>query len=311
MPNQFTIYRSTDASAPVLSGTAGALTTVLDAILVNGYGSKAAAGWGIDYTATNIRAYKAPSGARMAYYIGDDATWARTGPAKAAVLLGCVTITGAGVATGLFPVANTIVEIYKSGTASATARAWIAFADARTLYLAIDGNAAGYNSFVAIGEIESFVASDLYNGITIGNVYNVDGSVNLFNVSLVSVAATGHYMARGFTGMGVAVNVGKHGDHVKGQASMGSAGSQVTFPNASDGGLYLSPLWVTDPTTGGAFSVRGRMRGLWQACHAGTNYTNGDVLTGAGALAGKTFLFVKDTVNNSYVFETSATLATN
>ncbi len=35
------VYRSTDTGAPVLSGSAGALTTLLDAILVNGYATQA------------------------------------------------------------------------------------------------------------------------------------------------------------------------------------------------------------------------------------------------------------------------------
>ena len=40
-----TIYKSTDSSAPVLRGQGNSLVTVLDAILVNGYGSKASQGW--------------------------------------------------------------------------------------------------------------------------------------------------------------------------------------------------------------------------------------------------------------------------
>jgi hypothetical protein len=39
-----TIYRSTDTNAPVLFGGAASLTTLLDAILVNGYGSAFATG---------------------------------------------------------------------------------------------------------------------------------------------------------------------------------------------------------------------------------------------------------------------------
>lgn len=40
-----TIYKSTDVGAPVMNSSAGSLLAVLDACLVNGYGSKAAAGW--------------------------------------------------------------------------------------------------------------------------------------------------------------------------------------------------------------------------------------------------------------------------
>jgi hypothetical protein len=48
------IYRSTDGSAPVLTGQAGKLTDLLDAILVNGYGSKTAAGWTINQRIWNV-----------------------------------------------------------------------------------------------------------------------------------------------------------------------------------------------------------------------------------------------------------------
>ncbi len=38
------LYQSTDASAPILTGSAGSLVTLLDACLVNGYGTKAGRG---------------------------------------------------------------------------------------------------------------------------------------------------------------------------------------------------------------------------------------------------------------------------
>lgn len=50
-----TIYRSTDANAPVLFGGGGALITLLDAILVNGYGSAFASGT-ITSDGTNVAA---------------------------------------------------------------------------------------------------------------------------------------------------------------------------------------------------------------------------------------------------------------
>jgi hypothetical protein len=44
-----TVYKSTDASAPVMCGQYGKLVQLLDAILVNGYGAKASLGWSIAY----------------------------------------------------------------------------------------------------------------------------------------------------------------------------------------------------------------------------------------------------------------------
>ena len=63
-----TLYSYTDVGAPSLAGNVlGGLPPILDACLVNGYGSKAAAGWAIAYTGTNVRTYRPASGNR--YYL--------------------------------------------------------------------------------------------------------------------------------------------------------------------------------------------------------------------------------------------------
>ena len=61
------VYRSTDASAPVLSNTAGAMVAILDACLVDGYGSKAPAGWSRKYASGNNRTYQLGGGTQMCY----------------------------------------------------------------------------------------------------------------------------------------------------------------------------------------------------------------------------------------------------
>lgn len=62
MSNSPRIYRSTDPGAPQLSGQAGSFAAVMDAVLVNGYGSggtaKAPLGWILAHTATTKRAYR-------------------------------------------------------------------------------------------------------------------------------------------------------------------------------------------------------------------------------------------------------------
>jgi hypothetical protein len=62
------VYSSTDPSAPVLSGTAGTLISVLDACLVNGYGAKPAAGWTKEFSGTNVAAYRMGTGGNAQRY---------------------------------------------------------------------------------------------------------------------------------------------------------------------------------------------------------------------------------------------------
>jgi hypothetical protein len=143
------VYKSTDGSAPVLTGQVGSLTALLDAILVNGYGALTAAGWTIGFRRRptsaaylqNLTGANNPSG--MLLYVDD------TGPGAG----GCA--RGAGVRlrddVGDHPDRHRAVSdlgqsaigvgtlvIRKSNTADATARAWTIVANGQSIYLFIE-----------------------------------------------------------------------------------------------------------------------------------------------------------------------------
>src|SRR5687767_8039803 len=96
------IYRSSDASAPTMNNAAGALVTVLDAILVNGYGAKSPLGWAISFTSGNLRTYRPPAGTRFYLGVSDDTT-------ESCKIRGFEVATAAGAAvtsgTGPYPTA--------------------------------------------------------------------------------------------------------------------------------------------------------------------------------------------------------------
>ena len=60
------LYSWDDASAPSLTGASNSIITLLDAVLVNGYGSQTAAGWTKPYTGTGKAAYK---NATLGHYV--------------------------------------------------------------------------------------------------------------------------------------------------------------------------------------------------------------------------------------------------
>src|SRR6267142_3788080 len=135
--SQFTQYSSLDASAPVLSGSAGALLTVLDAILVNGYGSKSAAGWSKPIAnAGSIGSYKNGTGSTQLGLVINDNGANVTSTFKEAWATGWESVAGVGASvgsgTGQFPTPAQLlttghVVIRKSLTADATARNWVCF----------------------------------------------------------------------------------------------------------------------------------------------------------------------------------------
>lgn len=259
------VYRSTDTSAPVLTGSAGSLTALLDAVLVNGYGTQTAAGWTKPFSTTNKAAYKqnitgANNSSGMYLYVDD--TGPGVGAAKEARASGFETmsaITPAG--TGQFPTSaqSTVgtgqLVIRKSNTADATARAWTCVANGQTIYLFIesgDNSAPIAATTFIFGDFKSFKASDQYAVCIIGRTSENSGSSafdslqaygwgNSGGNNVLGVGATcmGHFVARSWTGTGGSIRVGKPADWgmVYGGQTSGQWGNYINEAQTSMSGL--------------------------------------------------------------------------
>jgi hypothetical protein len=320
--SQFTIYRSTDASAPTVSGTAGDLTNLLDKCLADGYGSQSGAGWTKAYTATNRRAYRNGTGSTQLYWrVRDDA--GGTGGAKEALIRGAESMSDVNTLTNPFPTSgltDSSFVIRKSATADATTRPWIVVADVKTCYIFIQtGDQANTYYAAAFGDFYSVVSGDAWNAITRGR--------NSENSSAVNAAAnagsdldnntsgpgsglsiSGITFARNYTGIAGAfggASFSTWGQTIAGLVTGGN--SYLAYPNPADNSIYLSRIFLGSQQTGPGH-LRGYYRGLWSWLHAG-GVNDGDTFNGSGDLAGKTFLVVKNSPNQGlFVIETSNTL---
>lgn len=298
------LYRSTDASAPTLTGQAGSLTTLLDAVLVNGYGSSTAAGWTIAHTGTNQRVYRnsAALGTGMYLYVNDAAPTT----AREARMTGFEAATGLGTGTGQFPSSNQFISgsyvvCRKSATADATARVWTILADETVFYLfAYTGDSTASQPFY-FGDVYSYKTGDAYRCHIAGRyVENTASTGSTAEYQTQAQGATtfetsgsaGQYLARSFTGVGGSVPITNYGVVGTSSSSSQSVGSYVsgiyTYPNATDGALLLSPQYVVHNRT-----FRGYRKGLWVPLQSRPG-ANGDTFSGssAGGLNGKTFLLV-------------------
>lgn len=315
---QFTIYKSTDASAPVLTGENGKLVDLLTAVLVNGYGAKAAAGWTREFTATSKAVYRPGAGSRFYYRVGDVA--AGTGGAKEALVRGFETMSDIDTGTGPFPTSaqcaltqNSLV-VRKSTAASATARPWTIYADNRTAYIFVQtGDIASTYLGCMIGDIYSYAATEAYQGMVIArntensssSAYEAFGGVS----TVLGTAFLGHFIARSYTQAGGSTAVGKMGDYGKQGGSTGFRGD-VPFTNGPDGGIYICPLQVHE--TGG--NIRGRLRGVYCWLHAVAGIADGDTFAGSGDFATKTYeavSLVTGADSGVAIMETSNTVDTN
>lgn len=326
---QFTEYRSTDASAPVLTGTAGDMVNLLDKILVSGYGSKAAAGWTKPYTGTNKAVFRPGAGTQFYLRVLDDGSL--TGGARDCGARGYESMSDVDTGTNPFPTVAQLtngVNFRKSSSADATARAWVAFADSRTFYLFIisnDTNATTQYVLNAFGDFYSYNPADAYNCLIMGSnafsasalnmtISNDGDKITSATQGGGSGARTGKYKARLSAGTGSSTQWS-----AKGAGSLTSTGGTtqstallgvLAYPNTADGGLYLHPVWVMDDTTPDV--VHGEMRGFFHQCHPISFFGDGDTFGGAGNYTGKTFKTIKPTPNSGlYVIETSNTLNTN
>lgn len=92
------VYKSTDSGAPTITRSLGSLIALLDACLVNGYGSKAAAGWTKSFSGTNKAIYRQGTGSSQRYLYVDDSV-----SADYATVIGATIATSITAYSDLFP----------------------------------------------------------------------------------------------------------------------------------------------------------------------------------------------------------------
>jgi hypothetical protein len=293
------VYRFTDASAPVLTGQVGSLIALLDACLVNGYGSMSAAGWTKPYSSTNAAVYLMGGSSNQRYYQVDD-----NGPGAAAArearLYGFETMTAYNTGTnpisgGIMLIGNFIV-IRKSVTADTAVRSWVIAADNRTVYGFVQtGDSAGNYLCFWFGDFYSFRTGDAWKaGLSARNAEN---SVSLSNDLACAIVGSGSFQSHGmifrnaaavagavvYSGMGDTALIGNIG-------ATSAPQGVLSYPHSPDGGFYLAPFYLCEQTV---VSVRGHHRGMWHGVHPSSVFTDGDLINGTGPYAGRTFLIVK------------------
>lgn len=185
--SQFKLYMSADPQGPgPMTGITGSLITILDACLVNGYGTgsyyKAPAGWSKPYANSGsaekgvdvYACYTQGGGASCSYFVNDSGPVTAGVAGKEAWLTGWVSmsaITGpqpsgstVGYGRSQFPYPNQwaaepqgYVAVRKSNTADTTPRNWLVAADATTCYVFIQsGDATLCYTNVGFGDIYSY-----------------------------------------------------------------------------------------------------------------------------------------------------------
>ena len=295
------IYRNTDASAPVLTGTAGDLVNLLDKCLVSGYGAKAAAGWSKPFVGAATQAVFRP-GSGVQHYFNVDDSGGGTGGAREALLRGYETMTAFATGTGPFPTVTQSaggLVIRKSATADATVRSWMVIADDRTAHiLTVTGDNVPSTAYyyASFGEFYSISANpDNYRSHVMGgNTQNNASSPTQHGMRYDDGAGnlTSRYAPRSYTGGGTSVGIGCYYDLRMSNMGVNDRASKSSLLLGVDPitGVHLLSPWSLHEYSIG---TRGRGRGWFQPMARAGSYGDGDTISpSSGPYSGRTFLIV-------------------
>lgn len=292
------VYRSSDAGAPVFSNTLGSILGVLDACLVNGYGSgptaKAPLGWSITFTATNKRTYRMAAGTRNS--LANDAS----GATYALYNRPGVHMTPA---TANHPLFDPAWNVAFWPTDAQSAVAW-----------SLTNNTAGDRPWMLVGDEKGFILFNQHNNTNAlttdtwamnmfgdftpynpnetGNCYYAHGTTETTAQQFLSSqlgTALGHWTAQEFTGHGQGVKVRLYVDPwvEYGVRNFGNPLLYSPAPNPNTNNFDVSRVYVVSDYFN---NCRGHLRGLWCPMHSvnvayGMNAAglqNGDQIVVAG-----------------------------
>jgi hypothetical protein len=294
------IFRSTDSGAPSLTGQAGSLLNVFDYCLVTGLS------WSKPFTGTNRACYRAPTGVRDYLDVNDN------GPDgsltyKSARVSGFETMSAVGTGTQEYPSTAQLPQkcgMTKSNTLDSTDRPWLLIGDYRTFYLLTKWiGSAEYTGLYMFGEIYSHKASDGDNTLLSTDEAGTQlgggaGPLRTWGFGGVTVTTGGvSFMKRSYTGTGSPCwTISMGNNHASGNNLDFLKGS-MKYPDAIWGGFFLNKVLVCERGTFNSptamTAIRGRYRGLYQINMDAANFTNEEIYTGSGTLAGKTFILLK------------------
>lgn len=299
-----------------MSGTAGALVALLDAVLVNGYGSQPGAGWSKAFAGTNTASYRAATGTRYYLMVDDSATFVT---AAFAELRGYETMTDAtDDGTNPFPSvaqATNGQTVNKSSTVSATARPWMAIVHDRAFYF-MCGSASSSAVYTQItgsglnqafdmwffGEIKSHKqTTDTYNCFLLTNLTNTLYQ-GLGSESTWGTTMSNHWMARNYNGAKIShpcacqVTGMVNGMTIMAPDSTGFLG----FPEQGTGEVGIVGIELAEQSENSTNLVQWLIRGRLPGGYGGLTYAasvingglenSGYIWNGTGAYAGRQFI---------------------
>jgi hypothetical protein len=286
-----TVYRSTDSGAPLLSNANGSLIAVMQACLVDGYGSKAGAGWSAPFTGAGLIAFRQGAGGNNRFLRvfdgGTDATANRVIKVRAYESMTAIS-TGTGPCPTLGQMAGDGATIsYFQASRTSPNPSWVLVASSSFFHLIVEqGDANTYPEYMAFGKFFSDLPGDIFNDVLLAGSQPGAGWAGYLDAA----SQNGTWVMRSDTGALGAVATSMLSDcktSISGSLSVHGVGSAFSpYPDRVRSGLLQSQaVLFCDGYR------RGRVPGLWETHHRPADI-GGHRTTwsgGPGALSGRQF----------------------
>lgn len=276
------VYTSTDPGAPQLTGQVGSLVALLDAVLVNGYGSgataKPGAGWTLEFTGVNKRAYRNNPLFSGGYLRVDDSNTVAGATARVAYLRAYETMTGIDTGSNPSPTPAQLANgdtWAKSYDLNGVARAWVVIATAKWFYIFIDVNNGGIELSVPqfAGDIDSLLPGDKFAfALSSGTAGNASPTVGTsvttvlygrgYFASSVGVGQGG-WLLRGINGVPGGGYFAACSDRGKGGGTDPFGRNGFEYPAPGIGGLLADPIYLREAP----WVLRGTMPNCYGPLH--------------------------------------------
>lgn len=265
------IYSSADPGAPLLSGQPSQLLSVLDAILVDGFGNgetaKESLGWSREYAGPDKRAYRNDSLLGTGSFLRVDDSGTRF--ARLSVFSEMQDIDSGYDET---PVGGQVIP--KSTLQDSTGRWWWAIGNCRSLYLFVNVAGQPFSAGIPyfVGDFVSNVPADKYSfGISETPLGSYSGSGAASSLFMGGVALSSSFAS---TATGTRLLALRGANGIPGSKRLAALapfgvlsrnGSEgVSYPDPISGGLIVTDLALSE----GANQLRGRFPGLLSPLHS-------------------------------------------
>lgn len=296
-----TYFSSGDAGAPVLTGQAGSLITLLDALLVGtsgiAYGSKPSAGWTKAFSGTNKAVYQTPDSGCYYRVMHDGSQGAAS--TREAVVRGAESATDVDTLVDPFPTvaqvsdANCVWRV--SSVTTSTARGWQALVTPDLLMLMMQSDGSSYD-FCMMGRYSPDQASNAWPYIVnTRNSANSVGAVLAASMAVNVLSApfqTKLFAMRSPEGVVKSPMAALLGPSVDFNNQIGRVGPAAPAPNGSIN-IQKARLLVNrgTVTTNAGASLAGLIPNLWEMLHGSLS----------GVAAGDTFTVPTDAAAAQYL----------